>query len=679
MRGRILLRFRHFLPLLAIIALWVAPASAWYPNGVLAEDITATWCQYCPAAYAGLEANKGWFDRNEFNALRYYANSGSYSCAKAMERIGYYTFGGYPTVIFNGYLQTSGAGDDTATGAPYRAIIESQLADPTYFKLTLNSASFAGNSATVDFDIEVMQPVPDSLLSRMTIRIIAAQDSLDDHGDILQDVTVGGSGDIPLTVSAVGEVQNVNETFPVSAWGPTPHHLEAIAFIQDDASETIYGSLSTHATPPFSLRYYALGERNVVGPVQGDAYHYDTFRVFNTGTLADNYTVSVALEGPPDWTAILCDAGGGICYGPTWSGTLTPGQSIELELAVTPPSSGYGIVTVTMTQDGYPYPGRELRYLYLTDDLEILLVDDDGAESYEDYFIDALEHHGYSYGLWDRNAGAASAAILNQFDAVVWNLGWAFPTLDATDRANLTAYLEAGGRLFITGQDLGWEMQDIGGAAYQWYRDYLHATFVSDDTNLYGLSGVSGDPISDGLDLVIQGGDGADNQDYPSDIDPSDGTASVIWTYSPSANGAIKADTGTYRVVYLAFGFEAINNATDRRLVLDRSLQWLLGTSQDAGEGPAEFHPTLSISPNPVQAAATLRFTLPRPGATALRIYGLDGRLVRTLVDRELDAGYHKLAWDRTDEAGRPLPAGVYYYRLEGEALARSGRVVLLK
>ena len=43
-----------------------------------------------------------------------------------------------------------------------------------------------------------------------------------------------------------------------------------------------------------------------------------------------------------------------------------------------------------------------------------------------------------------------------------------------------------------------------------------------------------------------------------------------------SGGGAVRANTGTYKVVYLAFGFEAINSAADRDMVMDRVMTWLL-------------------------------------------------------------------------------------------------------
>ena len=41
-----------------------------------------------------------------------------------------------------------------------------------------------------------------------------------------------------------------------------------------------------------------------------------------------------------------------------------------------------------------------------------------------------------------------------------------------------------------------------------------------------------------------------------------------------SGSGAIRVDTGTYKAVYFAFGFEAINSAADRQLVMERVLDW---------------------------------------------------------------------------------------------------------
>ena len=75
--------------------------------------------------------------------------------------------------------------------------------------------------------------------------------------------------------------------------------------------------------------------------------------------------------------------------------------------------------------------------------------------------------------------------MINNFSIVVWFTGddWS-NTLTTTDQNNLQTYLDSGGKLFVSGSDIGW---DIGGSSF--YRDYLHAQYIRDDTNLYVLSG----------------------------------------------------------------------------------------------------------------------------------------------------------------------------------------------
>jgi hypothetical protein len=77
--------------------------------------------------------------------------------------------------------------------------------------------------------------------------------------------------------------------------------------------------------------------------------------------------------------------------------------------------------------------------------------------------------------------------------------------------------------------------------------------------------------------------------------------------------------------------------------------------------------------PNPTSGASALAFRLPGPGRAVLRIYGVDGSLVRTLVDGPLPAGPHRAVWDGRDASGQTAPAGVYFCRLEA-AGAQAGR-----
>jgi hypothetical protein len=490
----------------------------------------------------------------------------------------YYGVTGYPTLVWGGTLQWSGAGPGDDDGTSYRGTILGMLAAPSAFKITVNSVDLTQPTGSIDLDIEVMEGGFDT--SNMFLRMAVTEDDVSYGGDVFHDVTHDMIDDVPITVSNLGEVQNVNRTFPVDPlW--VEANLEVIMLVQDDTDKKIHAAASSKPLPSYSLRYYALGELQHVGPSTG-IYDFDTFAIYNTGTRTDTYTVDLTGDIPAGWFAGICDDT--ICHGPTYSTELAPGEFRELHITVNPVSPGYAALKVEMTQAMVvPDFPRVIEYNYITDDVDVLIVDDDGADPYEDYLIDALSVSGYTFGVWDRLTVGPDATTLNNFPGVVWSVGFQFPTLDADDRAALSGFLNAGGALFITGQDVGYDLNDQGGAAYQWYRDHLHADYIADDTNDYTLSGVPGDPVSDGIDLVIQGGDGANNQDYPDDIDPADATATVIWTYDANRNGAIRADTGTYKVVYLAFGFEAIDNATDRRAVMQQGMDWLLAPPVPSG------------------------------------------------------------------------------------------------
>ncbi|MBU1675704.1 fibronectin type III domain-containing protein, partial [bacterium] len=54
--------------------------------------------------------------------------------------------------------------------------------------------------------------------------------------------------------------------------------------------------------------------------------------------------------------------------------------------------------------------------------------------------------------------------------------------------------------------------------------------------------------------------------------------------------------------------------------------------------------------PNPFNPSTTLRFSLASRGDVTLKLYAVDGRLVRTLVAGELAAGHHEVVWDGTDQ-----------------------------
>lgn len=69
--------------------------------------------------------------------------------------------------------------------------------------------------------------------------------------------------------------------------------------------------------------------------------------------------------------------------------------------------------------------------------------------------------------------------------------------------------------------------------------------------------------------------------------------------------------------------------------------------------------------PNPVATRARISYALPAAGDVRLAVYDITGRKVRSLVSGAIGAGVHEVEWDRRDDVGGLVRAGVYYYRLD--------------
>ncbi len=83
--------------------------------------------------------------------------------------------------------------------------------------------------------------------------------------------------------------------------------------------------------------------------------------------------------------------------------------------------------------------------------------------------------------------------------------------------------------------------------------------------------------------------------------------------------------------------------------------------------------------PNPFNPSTSIQFELPDLTEVELIVYDILGREVITLVDQEMQPGYHRAVWDAKDHAGRAMPTGIYIARLVTQEYAKSIKMLLLK
>jgi len=319
----------------------------------------------------------------------------------------------------------------------------------------------------------------------------------------------------------------------------------------------------------------------------------------------------------------------------------------------------------------------------------VLVVDDDAGRSYETHFTKHILYPEVWEAGWPN---CPSLEYLKKFKAVIWFTGndQKF-TITKVDQDTIAAFLDGGGKLLITGQNIGYDLTEDGSATDStFFANYLHANYVSNQTNDKIVAGVSGDPITDGLAVSFMGTyGGAGNQESPDIIDPIP-PAETIMKYSPSFSGAglrYENKTTGARLIYLAFGFEGIAgpNENSAKQLLDKAVAWLKGELPTAVENKT-LEPALSKSytlrqnyPNPFNAQTLIEYQLPQSGHVRLVIHNLLGQKICTLVDLTLQPGLYRAVWDGKDSAGRIVPSGVYFYRLEAENFSEVKKMLFLQ
>jgi len=87
----------------------------------------------------------------------------------------------------------------------------------------------------------------------------------------------------------------------------------------------------------------------------------------------------------------------------------------------------------------------------------------------------------------------------------------------------------------------------------------------------------------------------------------------------------------------------------------------------------------VSSYPNPFNPEVSVNYYLPHQGRLTIRIYNLQGRLVRTLLDENVQAGSGSVQWAGVADGGSRVGAGMYFYRAQFGCEEVVGKVTLVK
>lgn len=312
-----------------------------------------------------------------------------------------------------------------------------------------------------------------------------------------------------------------------------------------------------------------------------------------------------------------------------------------------------------------------------------------------DYVIEhgeAIHVNGYSFSSASNEAVESGSIQLSDYDIVNWisgeeaTINESFSTLE---QSRIIDYLESGGRLMVSGSEIGWDLERSGTSSDQdFYRDYLKADYIVDDAGSYTLN-ASSQGIFAGMGAISfdDGSHGSYDVDYPDGIKPVGGAVSNL-TFAGAdyaANGGAGIQyTGTFgtshmtsSLVYLSIGFETIYPAASRTMLMGKVLNYFEQTVDldNEVEVPAIFSVSTAF-PNPFNS--TIRFDIEshKSMQVSVNIYNMKGQRVHHSQE-DLHAGQNNLSI-RSFSHGS-LSSGLYLLQVSGGAQNHVQRITYLK
>ena len=321
----------------------------------------------------------------------------------------------------------------------------------------------------------------------------------------------------------------------------------------------------------------------------------------------------------------------------------------------------------------------ELSFFLNLGQANLLIVDDDDGKKYESFIQQIAVDASLLAKTWDvKNSQDLALENLTQYQAVLWFTGDDKETsLTQNEQTLITDYLTNGGKLFLSGQNIGYDLVEDGSPAdTTFFSSILRAQYIKDNTNETMIIGNRQDPLLRTLALYTAGAyGGANNQSSMDVIAPVNGSDKAL-TYIPSFEiaGIWYEDEATgAKLIYAAFGLEGIAGPapSSASIVLGTFVSWLLGTTDVANNNMAGLPNDFVLEqnyPNPFNPNTSMIYFIPKNGKVKATIYNTIGQKVKTLMDAFENQGWNSLEWDGTNNAGKQVSSGLYMLSLEYES-----------
>ena len=314
---------------------------------------------------------------------------------------------------------------------------------------------------------------------------------------------------------------------------------------------------------------------------------------------------------------------------------------------------------------------------------------------------EAVRKNSYTFDSASNEAVINGTVKLTEFPIVNWILGeegTATSSFDEDEKRIVKNYILNGGRLFISGSEIGYDLVEKGSLSdVKFYEDFLKAKYISDaaggTSGVYSVEGVTNSFLDGYTFSFDDGNNGNYNVDWPDGIKPIGNAVSILKYVDvdyESRGGAGIAYRGNFTnssipagLVYLSVGLESIYPDSMRVMVMGQILQYLEAPIASVESNDNVVPEGLNISalyPNPSNRSISIEFQVLELSPIAyLTITDLMGREIFKMSALSLPTKIQRYNWNGLTSRGDKAPSGIYIVNLSQGKEFVTKRFTLLK
>ena len=607
-------------------------------NLVVVEVATGTWCQYCPGAAMGCH---DLLNNGHPVAIIKNHNGDSFANVYSNARNSFYGVSGFPTAFFDGLNPTVGGSNSSSMYSNYLPKVNARMQVPSHYTI-----SAVGTQSNNQFQVTVTVTKPEddtntniklhAVLTESNIPFVWFNQTTVENVNRLMIPDQNGT---PVNLNT-GESTTINLTFtPDASWNIA--NCEMVFFLQNMTSKEILQG----------VKYSLPG---LVGAYPVSVDHIDFPQTFIGGSSTVPITITNFLAEPVTGTISINN----FVFSSSITNFTIPGtQSLTVDVTFTPTAATTYTGTLTITSNLYNHPVINI----------------------------PLTGTGFL-----NHAPTATNVVITGPPVIYQQLtaSYTFSDIDGDEE---------------------------GSSIYQWYRvigqphpiegaNQLTYTPTEEDLNIplgfrvvpvdeHGMNGI---PVMSAFTIPIQELPPPRNL-HGTYIPPN----TVQLTWEPPLYFDVKGLVG-YRLFrdelpistitnpsILSFSDVGVPNGTHQYWVCtlfnnpmmlsgpSNVVTIVVGTAIDDPAVPAVT--SVSVYPNPCMGNVSFSIQTKSNVPALMSVYNVKGQLVKQFNTITDAIGNAILFWDGTDNQGRKVDSGVYYYRVEADKDRISGKLLMIK